>query len=80
MASPQGERLAKLEQKTEDMRTDVNRNHSVILAELVNLNTKLDTHFVTKTEFSPIKKLVYGGVTIILTAVLTAITYLVVVA
>lgn len=78
MATPAGERLAKLEQKTEDMRNDINNNHHVILTHLDKINEKLDTHFVTKTEFSPIKKLVYGGVTIILTAVGTAIIYLVV--
>lgn len=34
--------------------------------------------YVTKTEFTPIKQLVYGAVAIILTAVLSALVYLVV--
>ena len=36
------------------------------------------TRFVERTEFSPVQKLVYGGVGIVMTAVLTAVLGLVV--
>lgn len=38
-----------------------------------NLEEKIDNNFVTKTEFDPIKRLVYGMVGIILTGVIVGI-------
>lgn len=41
------------------------------------LERKIDNNFVTKTEFDPIKRLVYGTVALMLTSVLGAIVALV---
>lgn len=41
------------------------------------LEKKIDNNFVTKTEFDPIKRLVYGTVALMLTSVLGAIVALV---
>jgi len=38
-----------------------------------NIQEKLEGHYVTKEEFDPIKKVVYGMVTLILTSVLAAL-------
>ena len=45
---------------------------------LTEINIKLDTKFVTKEAFFPVKSLVYGATSIILIAVFSAIVYLVI--
>lgn len=45
---------------------------------LENIETKLDAKYVTNEAFSPVKNLVYGLVTLILTAVIGAILVLVI--
>lgn len=42
------------------------------------INNKMDGHFITREEFDPIKRLVYGVVSLILTAVIIALVGLVV--
>lgn len=42
------------------------------------IDTRLESQFVTKEEFSPVRNLVYGLVTVILLAVVTALVALVV--
>lgn len=49
-----------------------------IKGEVTQINEKLDNKYVTKEEFAPVKKVVYGMVTIVLVAVFTAVVYLVV--
>jgi hypothetical protein len=46
---------------------------------LVKIDTKLDSSFVTKNEFLPVKTLVFGFVGLILIAVVTAIVGLVII-
>lgn len=43
-----------------------------------NLEDKIDNNFVTKTEFDPIKRLVYGMVGVILTGVIMGILAIVI--
>jgi thiosulfate reductase cytochrome b subunit len=45
---------------------------------IAQISEKLDDKYVTKDEFAPIQRLVYGGVGVVLLSVLTAVTYLVV--
>lgn len=42
------------------------------------INQKLDDKYVTKDEFRPVRMVVYGMVTLILSAVILAIVYLVI--
>lgn len=49
-----------------------------IKAQVNQINMKLDENYVTQDEFDPIKKIVYGMVSVILLAVLGAIVALVV--
>ena len=46
--------------------------------DLKNVNTKLESKYVTQDQFEPIKKLVYGMVSIVLVAVVGAIVALVI--
>jgi hypothetical protein len=50
---------------------------SYIKADISNINSKLDDHYVTKDQFAPIQRLVYGLVGLILIAVVGAILALV---
>lgn len=56
------------------MQTDI----AYIKLSVNNLSEKIDDHYVTKDEFDPIKKLVYGVVGLILTAVVGALVALVI--
>ena len=49
-----------------------------IRIDITRIETKLDNNYVTKDEFDPIRKIVYGVVTIILTGVVGALLALVV--
>lgn len=66
-------------------RLDKATNNDLIVYKIDELKTqfsdlekKIDNNFVTKTEFDPIKRLVYGTVALMLTSVLGAIVALVV--
>ena len=48
-----------------------------IRRDIAEINQKLDDKYVTKDEFDPVKKLVYGMVAIILVAVIGALLTLV---
>lgn len=56
------------------LQTDVN----YIKEKLNDIDTKVSSGYVTKEEFDPIKKIVYGMVSIVLTAVIGAVVALVV--
>lgn len=65
-------------------RLDKATNNDLVVYKIDELKTqfgelekKIDNNFVTKTEFDPIKRLVYGTVAIMLTSVLGAIVALV---
>ena len=59
--------VAVLTQATMDIKSDV-----------IEIKAKLDSRYVSKDEFEPIKKLVYGVVGLILTTVIGALLALVV--
>jgi hypothetical protein len=49
-----------------------------IETKVTSIESKLEGHYVTKEEFDPVKRLVYGMVTLMLTAVIVALLALVV--
>ena len=49
-----------------------------IKASLTELKALVNNHYVTKSEFEPVKKLVYGVVALVLTSVMSALMYLVI--
>lgn len=51
---------------------------SYIKKSIDDMNSRLDRHYVTKDEFDPIKKLVYGMVALVLSGIVTAVMTLVV--
>lgn len=62
------------ETKLAVMQTDL----TYIKEKLNAVDTKVSSHYVTKEEFEPIKRIVYGVVSLILTAVVGAVVALVV--
>jgi len=56
----------------------VQKDIEYIKLQLKEINGKLDNEYVTRNEFAPIQKLVYGGVSITLVAVVTALLALVI--
>jgi hypothetical protein len=56
----------------------VQKDIEYIKFQLETINEKLDNEYVTRTEFAPIQKLVYGGVSLTLVAVVTALLALVI--
>lgn len=50
-----------------------------IKLELQNITEKLEKNYVERTEFEPIKRLVYGVVSLILTSVIIALLALVII-
>lgn len=67
-------KLAVMSEKITNIQSDVQD----IKDSLRDLKTAVEEKFVTKGEFSPVKSVVYGLVALILTAVVTAVIYLVV--
>lgn len=76
---PTGERLAKLEQKVEDINQNMLTNHAVIIQELQSIKCDLKDGYVSKTEFQPVKAIAFGAAGLALAAITTAIIYLVVI-
>lgn len=58
-----------------EMRSDIN----YIKEAITKLNTLVAQQYVTRTEFEPVKKLVYGTVTVMLTAVMGGLMALIVI-
>ena len=66
-------------EKTNDVELAVMQNDLTYIKEkLTTLDTKISNGYVTKEEFEPIKKIVYGVVSLILVAVVGALVALVV--
>lgn len=51
---------------------------SYIKADITEIKRKLDADYVTREEFDPIKKIVYGIVSLVLTSVVIALITLVI--
>jgi len=66
-----------LEERINNMLEANGKEHANIMAELVEINNRLDGAFVTKQEFKPVKVIAYGLVGTICTGVITAILALV---
>ena len=58
-----------------EMRSDIN----YIKKAITELNTLVSQQYVTRTEFEPVKKLVYGTATIMLTAVMGGLMTLIII-
>lgn len=56
----------------------VRQNVSDVKADIADIKVKMEQHYVTKEEFSPVKNLVFGMVAVILTAVIGALITLVI--
>jgi uncharacterized phage infection (PIP) family protein YhgE len=50
-----------------------------IQSKVTSIESKLEGHYVTKEEFDPVKKIVYGLVSVVLLAVIGAIMALVII-
>jgi hypothetical protein len=63
----------------DDIKLAVIQNDLTYIKEKLNaVDTKVSNHYVSKEEFEPIKKIVYGVVSLILIAVVGALVALVV--
>lgn len=67
-----------LEERIKNMLCENTKEHKSILDEIEAINKKLDETFVTRAEFGPIQKIVYGMVGIVLTAAIVALLRLVI--
>lgn len=56
----------------------IKKDIDYIKLQLATINEKLDHEYITRTEFAPIQKIVYGGVSLALVTVATALLALVV--
>ena len=70
-------KLNVLQERVDNMIRENSDEHAEILKKIGEINNKLDTIFVTQTEFRPVKSIVLGMVTIILTAFAAGIIKLV---
>jgi hypothetical protein len=61
-------KLARIDERTE-----------YLVEEIKEINRKIDSCYVTQKEFEPVKKIVYSLVGIIITIVVTSLTYVVIV-
>lgn len=66
------------EQSDETKLAIIQTDLTYIKEKLNAVDTKVSTHYVSKEEFEPIKKIVYGVVSLILVAVVGALVALVV--
>lgn len=65
--------------QTDETKLAVMQNDVTYIKEKLNaIDEKVSTHYVSKEEFEPIKKIVYGVVSLILVAVVGALVALVV--
>lgn len=66
-------------EQTDETKLAVMQNDVTYIKEKLNaIDEKVSTHYVSKEEFEPIKKIVYGLVSLILIAVVGALLALVV--
>jgi predicted ATP-grasp superfamily ATP-dependent carboligase len=70
-------RVSVLEERMNNMCKQNNLDHSEILKKIEEIDHKLDVVFVTKTEFDPVKRIVFGLVGIVLTALAGALVKLI---
>lgn len=80
----EGERIVSLEEKMRNIEDKVDRGFENTTKQIEEIKTTLkdfikgaDERYVTEVEFSPIRKIVYGAVALILTAVLATILILI---
>lgn len=65
-------------QKSERNDIGVSKDIEYIKKDLMEIKKMISDHYVTRTEFEPIKKIVYGLIALTLTGVVTAVLALVV--
>lgn len=69
--------LTVLAEKVETLNRSVNTLKSEVHEEIEKIHQKLDSKYVTQSEFWPIKTFVYGLIGIIGTAIITAVPTLI---
>lgn len=67
------------EQSTETQIAVMVESVGTIKRDVSEIKEKLESHYVTKEEFDPIKKVVYGMVSLVLVAVIGALLALVII-
>lgn len=70
--------VAYIKQEMESMRKEINKEIERLRTQVNDLTQSLDSRYVTRAEFDPVQKLVFGLVALILTAVVGAVVALVV--
>lgn len=70
--------IQKFMQETSNNDVSVSKDIEYIKAQVDDLKVMVSDHYITRVEFEPIKKVVYGVVSLILTAVLGALVGLVI--
>ena len=68
-----------LEERMKNLIKTNSDDHNLIIKQVEEINEKLDKVFVTKSEFDPIKNVVYGMIGLILVAVAGALIRLVII-
>ena len=68
-----------LEERMKNLIKTNSDDHNLIIKQVEEINEKLDKMFVTKSEFDPIKNVVYGMIGLILVAVAGALIRLVII-
>ena len=58
-----------LEERMNNIIESNTKEHKEIMVQIASINEKLDNTFVTKTEFTPVRAIVFGMVGLILTTV-----------
>ena len=66
-----------LEERMKNLIKTNSDDHNLIIKQVEEINEKLDKMFVTKSEFDPIKNVVYGMIGLILVAVAGALIRLI---
>lgn len=62
-----------MEERLSNIMNDNSKEHKLIMVKIDEINDSLEKAYVTKSEFTPVQKIVYGIVGIILTGVFGAL-------
>jgi len=71
-------KISVLEERVMNLMTENSKEHQEIMDKIDKVCQKLEVAYVTKSEFHPVQKLVYGIVGLIVTTVFVAILKLII--
>jgi len=72
------EKVSNIERSQDDMKTNFEKDLGELKTSIRDLISKIDGNYVTRTEFLPVRAIVYGLISLIVLAVVGAIISLVV--